>query len=65
MAHDNIHRAERGTAVGAFELMVIAGSGIHPRLLAHALARGRERAGTSSSATTPSMAGRVVSLRRY
>ena len=65
MAQDNIHRAQSGTAVGAFELMVIAGSGIHPRLLAHAHARGREHAGTSSTATTPAMADRVVSLRRY
>ena len=62
MEHCTLPHPRIQTAIGAFELMVITGSGIHPRLLTHALARGPERVETSSSvASLP--AAPVISLR--
>ena len=63
MEHCTLPHPHIQTAIGAFELMAITGSGIHPRLLAHALARGPERIETSSSVASSSAAP-VIPLRR-
>jgi hypothetical protein len=49
MEHCTLPYPRIRTATGAFELMAITGSGIHPRLLAHALARGPEAVKTSAA----------------
>jgi len=63
MEHGIFPHPRTRTAIGAFELMAITRSGISPRLLAHVLARGQERAEAPASVAA-STTNPVVSLSR-